>query len=213
VAEPSVPTQAGPTARTDRADGAVPQAQLGQDDQSLLPELLQVGGIALLVAAVLASPAAARVLQRRRRVAAGTAGALWDELSASALDLGVRMHPAWTPRQAARELSAVMRRSGGRAGEAGADAVRRLALAEETASYGPPRGTSAREPAHPDLHAALRTTRRALMAAAPRRGRLRARWWPASLVATVRSGLGGWVRRAREFGPAALRRRTGTRAV
>jgi hypothetical protein len=213
VAEPSVPTQAGPTARTDRADGAVPQAQLGQDDEGLLPQLLPVAGIALLAAAVLAAPAGARILQRRRRVAAGTAAALWDELTATALDAGVRMHPAWTPRQAARELSGVMRRTGAGAGEAGTDAVRRLALAEEAASYGPARSTSAREPAHPDLHAALRTTRRALLAAAPRRSRLRARWWPASLVTTARAGVAGWVRRARGATPGSLRRRTGTHAV
>ncbi|TFV65996.1 transglutaminase domain-containing protein, partial [Blastococcus sp. CT_GayMR20] len=116
VPEPSVPTEAGPTARPDRADGAVPQAQLRQDDEGLLAQLLPVAGLALLAAAVLAAPAGARVLQRRRRMAAGTAGALWDELSATARDVGMRMHPAWTPRQAARELSAVMRRADGRGG-------------------------------------------------------------------------------------------------
>ena len=43
------------------------------------------------------TPAGIRVLRRRRRLAAGTAGALWDELAATALDVGVRLQPSWTP--------------------------------------------------------------------------------------------------------------------
>jgi hypothetical protein len=64
------------------------------------------------------------------------------------------------------------------------DAVRRLTLAEEAASYGP-----AREPAgtgddgHERLVTALRTARRGLLRATPRGTRLRALLWPASLVA------------------------------
>jgi hypothetical protein len=131
----------------------------------------------------------ARVLQRRRRLAAGTAGALWDELTATALDAGVRLHPAWTPRQAARELGTALSRPG-RTGP-GADAVLRLARAEESASYGPPAG----ERAHPDLAAALRTARRALLASLPRRARLRALVWPASLVSGAGSRLTAEVRR------------------
>jgi hypothetical protein len=211
AAEPvtSVPTPAGPSARADRADGAVPSAQLGQDDGGLLPRVLLVLGAVALAAAAVAAPAGARLLQRRRRVAFGTAGALWDELTASALDVGLRMHPAWTPRQAARELSAVMLRAGGTAGAEGADAARRLALAEEAASYGRADSASARGPAHPDLAAALRTTRRALLAAASRRNRLRARLWPASLVTAAQSRTAGWTR-ARLGAVLPLRRRQGT---
>jgi len=65
----------------------------------------------------------------------------------------------------------------------GADTVLRLALAEETASYGPARA----QLVHPDLATALETARRGLLGAPPRRARLRARLWPASLMA----GAGG----------------------
>jgi hypothetical protein len=208
--EPSAPTPAGPTARADRADGAIPSALLGQDDDGPLAQVLTVLGTALLAAAVVAAPAGARMLQRRRRVAAGTAGGLWDEVTATAHDAGVRMHPAWTPRQAARELAAVMRKDGGSPAEAGADAVRRLALAEEAASYGPAR--TAHEPVHPDLTAALGPTRRALLAAAPRHGRLRARLWPPSLVTAARSGAAAWLR-TRHGALGRAGRRQGTRTV
>jgi transglutaminase-like putative cysteine protease len=210
--EPAVPTPANPSTRTDRAAGGVPAAQLGQADDGPLDQVLLVLGTALLAAAVVAAPAGARLVQRRRRVAAGTAGALWDEVTATAHDAGVTMHPAWTPRQAARELAAVMRKGGGSPAEAdaGAEAVRRLALAEEAASYGPAR-PSAGEP-RPDLTAALDPTRRALLAAAPRRGRLRARLWPPSLVAGVRSDAAAWLRtRLPALGRAGRRR--GARAV
>ena len=133
----------------------------------------------------------ARMLQRRRRMAAGTAGALWDELTATALDAGVRMHPAWTPRQAARELC-------GRHAEGRRSAWRRPA---PTPSGGWP--WPRRRPATARARSAARawsiptsprrcgTTRRALLAAAPRRGRLRALLWPASLVTAARSGCRG----------------------
>jgi transglutaminase-like putative cysteine protease len=213
AAEPvPLPAPAGPSARTDRADGPVPSAQLGQDDAAFLPRVLLVLGVVALAAAVVAAPAVARLLQRRRRVAAGTAGALWDELTASALDVGLRLHPAWTPRQAARELSAVMRKAGGPAGADGADAVRRLALAEEVASYGRADSVAARGPGHPDLVAALRTTRRVLLAAASRRTRFRARLWPASLVTATRSRTASWTR-ARLGALRPPRRRQGTRTV
>jgi hypothetical protein len=208
--EPAVPTPAGPSARTDRADGGVPTAQLGQDDDGPLTQVLLVLGATLLAAAVVAAPAGARMVQRRRRVATGTAGALWDEVTATAHDAGVAMQPAWTPRQAARELAAVMRKDGGSPAEAdaGADAVRRLALAEEAASYGP----ASEGEVPPELPAALGPTRRALLAAAPRRGRLRARLWPPSLVAGARSDAAAWLR----TGLAALGRvgrRRGARTV
>ena len=69
--------------------------------------------------------------------------------------------------------------------------MQRLARAEEAASYGPGGG----EPVGPELLAALRTARHGLLATAPPRVRLRARLWPASLVAAVRAGAAGWARR------------------
>jgi hypothetical protein len=141
--------------------------------------VLAGAGVALLVAAVLAAPGLVRMLQRRRRVADGTAGALWDELTATALDLGVRLDPARTPRQTAGELVALLSRSG--AGAPASEAVHRLVREEEAASYGR-EGGSARRVAHPEAAPALRTVRRAMERSVSRRGRLLARWWPASLM-------------------------------
>jgi hypothetical protein len=153
--------------------------------------MLAGAGIGLLAAAVVATPAGLRVLQRRRRLAAGSAGILWDELAATALDTGVRLHPAWTPRRAARELTGLMARTGGTTDPAAADAVQRLTRAEEAACYGRP---GERVP-HPDLAAALRTARRALLRSASRRVRVRALLWPASLVAGTGTRTAGRARR------------------
>ena len=80
----------------------------------------------------------------------------------------------------------------------GAEAVTRLARAEELASYGP-----AAEARDDDLRATLRTARRELVRAAGSRARVRAVGWPASLPAAVRAGLPAWATSA-----PALRRST-----
>jgi hypothetical protein len=181
VPVPTAPSQPLPSAPRDRAQDGTPGTQPGQGSDDVLRPLLVAVGLVVLTGAVVSGPAAVRALQRRRRVAAGTAEALWDELTATALDAGVGCDPAWTPRRAARELGGVLGRSG-TSGE-GADAVLRLALAEESASYGPAAGRRL----HPELPAALQVARRELLAVLPRRVRLRARLWPTSLV----SGAGG----------------------
>jgi hypothetical protein len=140
-------------------------------------------GVAALVVLVVGTPAGIRTLRRRRRLAAGTAGALWDELTATALDVGVRLQPSWTPRRAAQELAEVVQRGGERSGGA-ADAVGRLARAEEVACYGP---AGDRAP-DPELTAALHAARRGLLRSASRDVRLRALLWPASLLADIRAG-------------------------
>ncbi|MDP9473579.1 MAG: hypothetical protein M3Q71_23445, partial [Chloroflexota bacterium] len=48
---------------------------------------------------------------------------------------------------------------------------------------------------HPDAVLALRTVRRAMLRSVPRRSRLLAQWWPASLVSGAGTRLGA---RARE---------------
>ena len=158
-------------------------AGTGRRTDALAP-VLAGAGLALLVAG---RPGArrrcVRVLQRRRRVADGTAGALWDELTATALDLGVRLNPARTPRQTAGELVALLARSG--AGAPAAEAVQRLAREEEAASYGR-EGSSAAPVAHPDSAPALRTVRRAMLRSVSRRSRLLARL--VAGVADVRRG-------------------------
>ncbi|MGY1666274.1 transglutaminase TgpA family protein [Geodermatophilus sp. SYSU D00696] len=199
---PTVPTapQGVPVPREDRVDGA-PQPGTGGATQASSSRPVLVGaGMLLGVAALVAAPAAARALQRRRRVADGGPAALWDELAATARDLGLVWDPAQTPRQQAATLARTLGTGGSGAHRMGtpgaADAVERLARAEETACYGRP-GSAAGDP---DAVAALRVARRGLLAAVPARTRLRALLWPASLAeslgSTARTLLGRLPRRA-----------------
>jgi transglutaminase-like putative cysteine protease len=180
---PTVPTTpTGPTTpRADRADGAVSRDRTAAQASTSARPVLVGAGVLLGLAALLAAPAGARALQRRRRVTAGSPAALWDELAATARDLGLPWDPAQTPRQQAAVVARTLDGPGGhdahRAGSAGAaDAVERLARAEETASYGRPGAA-----ADPTLAAALVQARRGLTAAAAPRTRLQALLWPASL--------------------------------
>ncbi|MGY5889757.1 transglutaminaseTgpA domain-containing protein [Geodermatophilus arenarius] len=180
---PTAPTapQSAPTPQQDRVDGATPQGTTAAQTSSARPVLV-AAGVLLGLAALLAAPAGARALQRRRRVAGGSPAALWDELAATARDLGLPWDPAQTPRQQAAALTRTLDgvAVAGGAHRAGvpdaADAVGRLARAEEAASYGRPGA-----PADPSLGAALTRARRGLTAAAAPRARLRALLWPASL--------------------------------
>jgi hypothetical protein len=177
VPVPTTGPEAGPTTRQDRAGDAAVTAGPTAAPTGIDWATLAWGAVVVLVLALLAVPGIARVVQRRRRLATGSAGALWDELAATASDLEVRVAPTWTPRRTGRELATLLARSG-RPAEAAAAAVERLARAEERASYGP--GNDGR--VHPELVLALRTARRALLAVAARPVRLRAWLWPASLV-------------------------------
>jgi len=210
----AAPAPAGPTKQLDRGDTFTPVAVPQASAAPWLRPVLIGGGITLLAVALVGTPAGLRSLQRRRRLADGGPAALWDELAATALDLGVRVHPAQTPRQTARQLAGVVtrsagtgarpavRRPGSEADAAATDALRRLALAEEGASYARPGTVSAADPA---LAAALRTARRGLVRATPLRARALARLWPASLLTgagrkaagAVRARLAGLVRRRR----------------
>ncbi len=147
-------------------------------------------GLVLLVLAAAAAPAGTRVLQRRRRLATGTARSLWDEVTATADDLGVARDPAWTPREAGRALAARTAASESPAGAAGAEAIGRLARAEELASYGP-----ASAAVDEELGRDVRTARRGLLATTDRRTRLRAAVWPASVPAALLTGAPAWARR------------------
>jgi transglutaminase-like putative cysteine protease len=186
--------QAAPIPRTDRADGAIQALSPTTDDSGWVGTALVAAGTALLLGAVLAVPATLRVLQRRRRLAAGAPGDLWDELTATVTDLGIPRDPAWTPRQTAAHLA----RSAGHGGDPiAADraekAVRRLALAEEAASYGPGREVGPERDT--TLREALDVARRGLTRAVPRWTRLRALLWPTTLVTAVASAAADRVRR------------------
>ena len=173
--------------REDRLPEGAPTAGPQAQAQSSLESVLVPVALLALGAAVLASPAAARALQRRRRLGAEGAGGPWDELTATATDLGLHLHPSWTPRRVADALAvAVARGPGGPAAEATVQAVQALARAEEAASYGRP----GNQGADPSLRTALRTARRGLAATRSRQVRMGAALWPASLAAEVRAALG-----------------------
>ncbi|MGR6963629.1 transglutaminase-like domain-containing protein [Geodermatophilus sp. URMC 61] len=195
---PTVPT---PQNQPAPQDVPVPQAAPQQAD-SWVPTALRTVGLVLAVLALAAVPAGLRVLQRRRRLATGSPAALWDELAATALDLGRTTDPARTPRQVAEALTEAAEPGGGAhrpgrravAGSGVAAAVTRLARAEEAASYARPGSVPA---VGPELRADLATARRGLLAAAPRGARLRALLWPPSLLTGLRAALprlrwGGW---------------------
>ncbi|MGY2077890.1 transglutaminase family protein [Blastococcus sp. SYSU DS0828] len=187
VPAPSVaPPPAAP--RTDRLPQAAPQVAAPTQTGADRGPLLIGAGLLALGAVVLAAPGSARALQRRRRLAGG---GTWAELRATATDLGVHLHPSWTPRRVADALALTLTRGpGGPSVESSVAAVRRLARAEEAASYGRP--GSARPDA--ELQAALRTARRGLLGARPRAVRVRALLWPASLVAEIRERGARWAR-------------------
>ena len=199
---PSAPTQQAPRLPQDRGGDGVTPAPPGADDAATLRPYLLAGGGTVLGVAVLLLPAALRAGQRRRRLTDGRAGLLWDELSATATDLGLPLHAAWTPRRTADELASAMTRPGITPDPAAVEAVHRLALAEEGASYGPATDRAA----SPELVRAVHTARRGLGRGRSRSSRLRALLWPASLVAgagprllaRTHEWLGGRARRWRE---------------
>ncbi|MGY2079410.1 transglutaminase family protein [Modestobacter sp. SYSU DS0657] len=182
-----LPAPAGPTAQLDRDDQYVPLATPEAAAPSPGPWLAGVSGL-LLVLALAALPAVVRHRQRLGRLADGRPAALWDELLATATDLGVPVTGAGTTRQLARQVTEQVTGPGGaRSGDtAGAvDALRVLTTAEERAVYGPP----ATGPADPELRAATATVRQALLCSVGRRQRLVAAVWPASTLADA----GRWV--------------------
>jgi hypothetical protein len=167
--------------------------------------VIATGGGLLALLLLGSLPGLLRRRRRRRALADGGAGALWDELAATARDLGIPWQPSATPRQTARRLAELVRRAepGEEAGagsrvrrpdsaDAAVDAIRRLALAEEAASYARPGAPAAGGPLAP----ALRSARRGLLRAVPRRARLRAALWPASLMGGLGERVAVGLRRA-----------------
>jgi transglutaminase-like putative cysteine protease len=170
-----VPVPTGPTAQIPTDVPFVPVDQQAlQGSSPVLPWLTGAGLTAVLLV-LGAVPSAVRRRTRRRRLADGTPGALWEELLATSTDLGIAVPGTSTARQLARQLAELL------AGvePAAVPAVRALALAQERAVYGPP-ATSGADPA---TATALRAVRRALLRQASRGRRLRAALWPASTLA------------------------------
>ena len=144
------------------------------------------GGIALVA---LLSPSLGRWLVRRRRLRRAGAGdariaahAAWDEVLATALDIGLEPDPAETPRLTAARL---VRR--GVLAETPAARLRELATTEERARYAP------RVPSTPALAQAVGVIRSGLLASAEPATRLRAHLLPPSaLRAVTGEGSASW---------------------
>jgi hypothetical protein len=135
--------------------------------------LAVVAAIALAVIA----PATLRTTRRRWRWMRATddiaqAHVAWREFRDDITDFGFRGRPSEPPRTLAARVSITLP-------EPARAAVRRLALAEERASY------AARPPASQQLRRDGTTARRALAATARRSTRWRARVLPASLLAST----------------------------
>ncbi|WP_433138183.1 DUF3488 and transglutaminase-like domain-containing protein [Actinomadura nitritigenes] len=186
----------GGLTRQDSGDGGMPAA----------PWI--AGGVLVLL--LLAVPMALRALTRRRRWAAlsprprgdgedprpdgrgGASGgvpdggdaahAAWWEMRADALDHGLEWRPSDSPRAAARRLGELLELD-----EVPAEALGRIARAEELARYA---RTRAAEPPE-RLRADVRTVRAAFAASVGRRARWRARVFPPSAMAQARAAVRG----------------------
>jgi hypothetical protein len=129
---------------------------------------------------VLVAPAVGRIAIRRWRWLragddAGRAHAGWREFVGDLQDLGVGYAPSEPPRTLAGRVA-------GGLPEAAGEAVRRLALAEERASYAAQPSGSA------NLKRDAAVARRGLAASVRRSSRWRARIFPASVLTAVAAG-------------------------
>ena len=195
TAVPSAPAAAAPTTRQDRASDAAATANRGAGRRRDVVAVARrrgpgaraaVSPVAPAARPGAAAPAPARGRDHRRPVGrtGGHGRSTWACGCSRPGRRGVR-------RRSWREAVA---RGGDRDGRA-ADAVARLARAEEAACYGRAAGTAR----IPELVTALRTARQGLLRSAARDVRLRALLWPASLVTGAGARLseaasgGGWV--------------------
>ncbi|MDL4820037.1 DUF4129 domain-containing protein, partial [Actinomadura opuntiae] len=117
-----------------------------------------------------------------RDAGGGAAHAAWREMRADALDHGLEWRPSDSPRAAARRLGELLELD-----PVGAEALGRIARAEELARYSRTRVADPPE----RLRADVRTVRAAFAASVGRRARWRARVFPPSSIAQARSALRG----------------------
>jgi transglutaminase-like putative cysteine protease len=140
----------------------------------------------LLIAIAVVLPGSVRLVSRwsrryRMRTPARAAGAAWEELRATALDLHAPWDEMFSPRQAAAAIARVMPRDRGELGEA----LQRVARAEERARYARDPG-----PVGPELWADVEQVARVLRGRLDPMQRLRYRIFPRSVLLTVRPVFG-----------------------
>ncbi|RAY16537.1 transglutaminase [Actinomadura craniellae] len=177
------PSTAPNDPRQNRPDDPGAAGDLGSGADSGLPVAPLLAG--LLVLALLITPMAGRAVTRRRRWAVRSpsptegAHAAWAELRADAVDHGLIWRASESPRATARRLTGQLALE-----PEAAEAMGRLALAEERARYAP-------TPAAADtLRADVATVRAAFASSVGRATRWRARLLPPSTVTALRSSAG-----------------------
>ena len=177
--QPAVPS-GSPTQnhRPDQASGSNTNGSAGNHGGPLSGQQALTALGVLAVLALLAAPGVARITTRRRRLlVAGrgdptaAAGAAWDEVLATAADLGVALGDAETPRTTTAHLGRELELRG--PATAG---LRLVALAEERARYAPSAAVDG------DLATAVRAARRGMLSHVRRRQRARALLVPRSVI-------------------------------
>jgi transglutaminase-like putative cysteine protease len=148
-----------------------------------------IGVPALVLAALLAAPGAGRSALRRRRLmlvggpSPGDCGdgarahAAWREFLDDLTDYRIGWRPSESPRAIGRRITSELHLPSGPA-----EALARLALAEERASYAGTPGPAA------TLRPDMTIVRRGIAASAGRRARWEAQLFPASVLAALRAG-------------------------
>ncbi|SOD74338.1 uncharacterized protein DUF4129 [Jatrophihabitans sp. GAS493] len=145
-------------------------------------------GLLAVTLIVLLIPVARRAVLRQRRISAATADPLWDELTATARDLGYVWSPSRSPRQVTALLGATAVQ-----GEA-LNSLTTLSDAVEQARYGRP-SSSAHRGADRALVEDLKAVESALRDNRGKAARLQARFMPADGWSGLRLVLrGGWGR-------------------
>lgn len=172
------------------ADGAL--ANLGTDYRGMANRIalaiVLIGGLVLLLL-----PMTRRIVRRRIRLHRGDYAAVvegaWDEVAATAIDLGQPWSPFTTPRQLAERLGRGMP-------EPAAAAVRRLRIQVEQVRYAPRSGSglgSRKVAASDERSAAVRADARVIVRELRRRVRWQARLesycWPSSERRRQRSSM------------------------
>ena len=168
-------------------EGAIPEGQSPTADAGFPWARVLGAGLAVVVVALLLLP---RVVRQRRSASrlSGAPEPAWQELEATARDLGVPWPEDRSPRQTRDRLlahlgptdaEAVERpRRGPAASPDGVAALDRLVLSLERLRYSHRQGAADGEAVVADT----RTVVAALHGGADQRARRRARWWPASVL-------------------------------
>lgn len=185
------PTSAPPTSAPATPQGEDDDAAPGGrgDGLDLVPVLAVAGGLALVALLGVAVLAPALVRRRRRR-GDGSAEAAWAELRASFVDHGLAWPGGRSPAATARALVDDWTDETDDVPDAALAALERVVTAVETERYADRSSAPVDVPVDASVDDAVATVVAARTAGLSRGRRLRARWWPASVLRPSRTGTG-----------------------